>query len=361
MQTLFENRYQQINRDRNPDLGAHGVETRAVESFDAQMLFEPFEEQFDLPATVIKLCDGQRRLGEVVGQKDQRPTRDRIAKADPAQGVGIIAAGVKVFEHDGLIEAQACALVHPVRVTPSASKPFLGTRDKEGSALVQTMQPGKVQIAAIDDVERAGFVNQLIEDVHIVNPAGCDDHDGGIMAAQGKDGMQFEAGGVSAEFGPGKERQTQFDGGGIQRVGGGLQFGPQTLVGIELGRLPDQHLGKIGEDAPVAFFVGIGQGAAGSRFADATVIQLGAQRAQTGFDVAQTLAPRQLSKSHDQKLFVSRERADAPIATIASDTLVELVFGQAVQQLGKDSATFVHRVMEPPRGGPRPCENALPK
>ena len=30
-------------------------------------------------------------------------------------------------------------------------------------------------------------------------------------------------------------------------------------------------------------------------------------------------------------------------------------------QLGKDGATFVHRVMEPPRGGPRPCERALPK
>ena len=58
MQSFFENCHQQINRNRDPDLGPHGVLARAVERFDAKMLFDPFEEQFDLPAAVIELSNG---------------------------------------------------------------------------------------------------------------------------------------------------------------------------------------------------------------------------------------------------------------------------------------------------------------
>ena len=72
MQTFFQDGDEQINGDGAPDLSAHRVGRSAVKGFDAQMLLDPFEEQFDLPAAMIELGDGQSRHGEVVGQKDQR-------------------------------------------------------------------------------------------------------------------------------------------------------------------------------------------------------------------------------------------------------------------------------------------------
>jgi len=48
MQAFLENSDEQINGDGAPDLGAHGVGAGAVKGFDAQMLLDPFEEQFDL-------------------------------------------------------------------------------------------------------------------------------------------------------------------------------------------------------------------------------------------------------------------------------------------------------------------------
>jgi hypothetical protein len=39
----------------------------ARESFDAQMLFDPLEEQLYLPAAFIECCDGQGRQGSVIG------------------------------------------------------------------------------------------------------------------------------------------------------------------------------------------------------------------------------------------------------------------------------------------------------
>ena len=88
MQAFLQNGDEQINSDGGPDLGAHGVWAGAVKGFDAQMLLDPFEEEFDLPATAIELGDGPSRHGEVVGQEDQHVARFGIAIADAAQWGG---------------------------------------------------------------------------------------------------------------------------------------------------------------------------------------------------------------------------------------------------------------------------------
>src|SRR5205823_9058826 len=82
----------------------------------------------------------------------------------------------------------------------------------------------------------------------------------------------------------------------------------------------------------------------------------GSQSVQTSFDVAQALAPSQLGKGHDRELFVAGKLADTKVAAIALNTLVEFVFGQAVQELRENSATFVHTEFGPLWSGARPCE-----
>jgi hypothetical protein len=78
--------------------------------------------------------------------------------------------------------------------------------------------------------------------------------------------------------------------------------------------------------------------------ADAGVIELWAEGREAGFDVAQTFAPDQLGERQHEELFVVGQLADAEVAAVTGDTLVELVFGQEVEELGEDGATFVHKV-----------------
>ena len=103
-------------------------------------------------------------------------------------------------------------------------------------------------------------------------------------------------------------------------------------------------MGEVGEDAPVALFIGVGQRAAGDGLAEAGVIEARAEGGQTGFNVAETFASGELGESQDEEMFVSREFADAGVAVLTSDALVELVFGEQLQELGEDRATLVHRV-----------------
>jgi hypothetical protein len=69
-----------------------------------------------------------------------------------------------------------------------------------------------------------------------------------------------------------------------------------------------------------------------------------AEGRQVGFDVTQTFAPGQLGKRQHEELFVGGEFADAAVAVVTGDAFVELVFGEEVEELNEDGATFVHKV-----------------
>ena len=344
MQTLFQDGDEEINGDGGPDLSAHRVVRGAVKGFDAQMLLDPFEEEFDLPATAIELGDGQRWHSEVVGQKDQRLAGFGIAIADAAHGGGKIILGVKAGEHHRLVETQAGGFIHGAGVTAGAAEVLFGASDEEGTTLVDAIPADEVEVAAIYDVERSGVPDELVEDVDIMDTASRDNDDRGEIALEGQQGVEFDGGLVLSKRGPRKERETEVNGGGVQRISRRLEFKTERFIGVKRGGLPDEDLGEIGKDAPVTIFIGIGQRAAGGGLADADVVEFRAEGRQAGFDVAQTFAPRQLGEGQHEKLFVGGEFANAAVAVVTGDTLVELVFGEEVEELGEDGATFVHKV-----------------
>ena len=173
--------------------------------------------------------------------------------------------------------------------------------------------------------------------------------------------MQFDSGLVTAKLGPREEREAEIYGGGVQCISILFQFDSKGFVGVKSQSLLNQHLSKVGEDAPVAFFVGVGQGAASDRMAQTAVVEFGADSMEASGDVAQTLAIGELGKSHGQKLFVSGERAHATVAAVASDTLVQFVLGQLVHELSKHGSSFVHSGQIPRGSGERPCKRAAQK
>ena len=56
-QLLLDDGDQDVGSHGAPDLRFHGVLAGAEEAFDAQVLLDPLEEQFDLPTTAIELCE----------------------------------------------------------------------------------------------------------------------------------------------------------------------------------------------------------------------------------------------------------------------------------------------------------------
>ena len=57
MHLFFDNGYQHVNCNGNPDLGLDGILGGAIKGLDTKVLLDPFEEDLDLPATLKQLGD----------------------------------------------------------------------------------------------------------------------------------------------------------------------------------------------------------------------------------------------------------------------------------------------------------------
>src|SRR5450759_1486600 len=82
---FFDNRDEHVSGNGAPDLSLHGVLARAQEFFDSQMLLDPLEEQFYLPAVLVKLGDDRCWQRRVVGQKNQGLAGFRVFESHPTQ------------------------------------------------------------------------------------------------------------------------------------------------------------------------------------------------------------------------------------------------------------------------------------
>src|SRR6185369_14547240 len=97
--------------DRDPDLSLQSILGSTVERLDSQMLFDPFEEEFDLPSAAIELRDNRGRKREVVGQEDKPIVVDRIVETNATQFGRIPFAGIEAAQSDDLIAEHAGGFV----------------------------------------------------------------------------------------------------------------------------------------------------------------------------------------------------------------------------------------------------------
>ena len=65
-ESFLDNRYQNVNTDGNPDLSLHRILGSSEKCFDAQVLLDPFEENFYLPTALVKLNDCQSWQRKIV-------------------------------------------------------------------------------------------------------------------------------------------------------------------------------------------------------------------------------------------------------------------------------------------------------
>src|SRR5258706_7509674 len=88
-QSFLQYSYEQVGTHRRPDLDTHCVLRVANKAVNTEVLFDPSEEQFDLPACPVQLSDIQGRNGEQIGEENQREILQWVAVADATQCVGV--------------------------------------------------------------------------------------------------------------------------------------------------------------------------------------------------------------------------------------------------------------------------------
>lgn len=154
--------------------------------------------------------------------------------------------------------------------------------------------------------------------------------------------VQFDTSLAAAKACPGEQLQAQVDGRRIESIHGPLQGHAELVVGIQAAGFGNEHLGEIAKDAPIAMFVGVGQGAAADRAAKAGMVQFGPQGPQTGFDIAQAVAARELGEGQAQELIEAGELPNPTVALITANALIELVPRKVIEQLSENRSSLMH-------------------
>ena len=178
------------------------------------------------------------------------------------------------------------------------------------------MKTAKIDVSSIHHVERARFDRQMIENGYVVGFPVGNPHETGDVAAQVQERVQLHGPLASAELRPGEQAQAEVDRCTVEGVDGLLQVHTEGFLGIELPRSTDQHLSKVGDDAPVVSAVGIGQRASRDLPTKARVVELRLDSPQTRLDVAEAFAKGQLCKRQAEKLIPAREATWTTIASI---------------------------------------------
>ena len=306
------------------------------------MLLDPLEEQFHLPACLVKRADSGCRHRKVVGEKYQRLAALRVLEPDAAQMHRIVLAARRASKRNRLIADDARAAICRRRIdAPKVSIRF-GAGDEESLCLMHRVKSLEVQIGAIHNVERAGLQHQNIEHLDVAQLAVRDVDKAGNIAAKVEQRMHLHCRLGGAKQRPRKERQAQIDGRRVQRVSRVLQLDAETVAAVESSRLHDQALSKFGVNAPIPRFVGVGQRRAFDLVPEAHVVKLGGLRRQADLDVAQTLAVGQLCKGQYAELIGACHGLYVTISVLAIDDAMKRLPWQKIHELSEQRLADVH-------------------
>lgn len=278
LQFFLDDGHKHINADGDPDLGLHGIVGSSVESFDSQVLFDPLEKEFDVPAAFVEVWNRQRWKIEVVGEKDEVLVCFEVDVADASKGVGIIFRRLISVENDRLVAAQSRCLVDVTIRSPSEVEVVFGADDEERHLLGEAMKSLEIDVGSIEDIKSSGFQGEIVEEIDVVHIPLGKSHKTRDSAAKIQERMQLHCRFVLAKACPGKERQAEVDRRRIEGIRCMVQVDTKTIVGIQLSRFPDEDVRHVGMNTPVAFLVGIGQRAARNRPPNPGVIQFGTHR-----------------------------------------------------------------------------------
>jgi len=172
MKTLLQDGDQQINTDGNPDLGFDGVWRCPVKSFDSQMLLDPAEEEFHLPALLVNIGDSCCGNGKDIGQVNKTFVGVQIHVGHSAQCLRV---GVHRFlgcQDDVLIGTKPQRFVHFLRMNAAVPQIALGTNHEESGEEIHGIKPCEIDVSAIHGDDGIFFQRQGIQDIDIVYFAG---------------------------------------------------------------------------------------------------------------------------------------------------------------------------------------------
>ena len=118
-------------------------------------MFDPFEEQFHLPACLIDISNGSGGEFKIVGQKNVMFTGIDIPITDTAKSTGTFLCCLDTCKPDSLIAGQAFVLQNRLAIDHSVLRIGFEACNKEYAFFCQLAIPAIIILSPVDDYNTA--------------------------------------------------------------------------------------------------------------------------------------------------------------------------------------------------------------
>lgn len=310
-----------------------------------QMLLNPFEEQFHVPAFAVEFCYGQSIVSEMIGQETIDVAGGEVFIGDHSQVFGIALSGLVGSESDDLISDNTCTFVERIRRDNIVLHIVLCPGNEECSVPVYSVEETEeVNISLIHNIDCTHLYAEFIQHPDIMYGSICEIDECRDITTKIEKRMHLHTSLCLAELCPRTELQTKTDCTAVEGIDRIVKIQPEgRVISIKRPHFIDESLPEVPIYAPVAEFVCLSQSVTGNCITDTAHIQLVGDCRKTCFDIPETVLVRVLSHTHYQELVVAGEVPDTIVPVVAGNAIVELASWNEGHNLGKYCASLVHR------------------
>jgi len=306
------------------------------------MLLYPPKKQFHLPALLVQHSDVFRLDADVVSQERERSFKvGSIINYSP-QHAGILLLGLIAGKAYRLIKQD---IIRSFQKLFTVNNLILEMRllsdDKVGADRVDCMQPCKIIISLVKDVERIRLIRNLIHRIHIVNFCFRNMNVSRYLGYNVKQRVNFDTTLVFPKVCPFEQGQAKVYRGGVERIELPMQF-EWPVNSFVLSKI-DHEIGKFFKYLVVTVHIGVGKV---TKFylssAKSEMVTLVFDRVNDARDLSETVTGSQLPIHHNEQLIPAGECLHPFISFKSVDNHIKNSLGQEVYELTEYIFAAVH-------------------
>lgn len=343
---VLYNGYQTVCYNRNINLYSHSVLRIAPKGSHTKMLLYPSEEKFNLPSLFVQQGNIASLEGKVICEERERSLQFRSIVNYSPESTRILFLGLIARKTYRLVKQNVIRIVKQVfTVNNLVVEMRLLSDDKERVDNADSIQPCKVIVPFVKDVECIRFVRNVIHSIHIMNFSFRDMNISRNLSHNVKQRMNFDPTLCLSKECPLEQTQTEINGRGVKRIELSMQdelpVKPLALCKV------DHIVGELFEYPVIPVGVCIRDIAklyvSSAKSEMVTLILDGINDAD---DLSKAVAAGKLSEHHHKKLVPACERLHILVSTILLDDSIKYSLWQKLNELTEKVLSAIHACLD---------------
>lgn len=225
LEVMFDNGDETIRDDSDMYLYPDCIFRFAPKRFDAKMLFNPFEEQFNLPSIAVKKGNFICFEVKVIGVVGEGPSKIWCIEYDASERNWIVSTVSLACEPDCLVSQNIVISVKYVfTLNNFIIRMKLLPYDEESSSLVNCIESGEIKVASVKYIASIPFVYEPVHGLGIMYICIADSVEDRNFCGNVNLSMNLDAGLCTSKLCPFIDRHAQVDGGGVNGIEPSVEF-----------------------------------------------------------------------------------------------------------------------------------------